>query len=231
MLPPVTICIITYDRLPEIKLTIQRLREFFHYDGEIHWHLADDDSPHGYVGNITREFNDLHFTHTSGGRGGWGVNVNTALEFLRDREYVFLIEDDYVAKRPIDIMSGVAVLQNIHTLGAIRYDGIAAHALDLHLREVKTGIGNISYMEIDKASPHLNVYSNRPHLRHRRFTECYGKYPEHVSLGSTEEQFAHRVRDKVKCPGIAVLPDGVMGTFDHIGKSYQGGKHDMETVK
>lgn len=229
-LPPLTICIVTYDRLPEIKQTIRALTQHAKYQGELRWHLADDSSPAGYVGNITREFNDLHFTHTSGGRGGWGVNVNIALGFL-SQSYVFLIEDDYVARRDINLTAGVAVLEALPSLGAIRYDGIAAHDLNLRLREAHTFIGNVSYMEIDKDIPHLNVYSNRPHLRHQRFTECYGWYPEHKSLGDTEEQFAHRVKDKKNCPGVAVLHDGIAGAFDHIGKSYQGGKHDMETVK
>jgi len=229
--PEVVICIVTYDRLPEIKQTIRALRSHFNYNGKTLWHIADDSSPTGYLGAIFNEFSDLHFSHTDGGGNGWGVNVNTALDFLKSKPYIFLIEDDYIAMFNLNINTGVALMQSNPKVCAVRYDGIAGHTLDLCLREQKTGLGAISFMYIDKDSPHLNVYSNRPHLRHTFRFRCFGRYPEHKMLGVTESEFAHRVKDKKKCADIAILANGVKTAFDHIGKSRQGSKRDRGMVK
>jgi len=230
--PSLAICIITYDRLPEIKATISALQRHFIYSGPVSWHIADDASPIGYIGAILNEFPDLHFTHTSGKRGGWGVNVNTALTLLNARyPYVFLIEDDYVAKRDLNINAGVALMEANKKICVVRYDGIAGHILNLRLREQKTPTGIIPYMYINKDSPHLNVYSNRPHLRHTARFSCFGKYPEGKSLGKTEEAFAHKVKDSEKCADFAILAKGIELAFNHIGKSRQGSEWDKEAIK
>ncbi len=225
--PVVAVCIITYDRLREIKMTISALCSHLHYVGEIKWHLADDSTPGNYLGTIRNEFPTLNFTYTKTDRKGWGTNVNTALGYLDKYPYVFLIEDDYVCQRDLDLTAGVALMEANDKIGAVRYDGIAAHSLTLHLEEVETRIGRFSYLRIDKDSPHLNVYSNRPHLRHRRFHECYGFYPEGKTLGVTETEFAHRVKDKKHCCDVAVLWDGIPTAFDHVGASRQGSELDV----
>lgn len=229
--PVVSICVVTFDRLREIKQTIAALYAHLHYEGDIKWHIADDSTPGNYFGSISHEFPQIDFTHTKTDRKGWGVNVNTALGFLSKYPYTFLIEDDYVCKRDIDLTHGVALMEANDKIGAVRYDGVAAHALTLHLEEVESRVGRFSYMRIDKSSPHLNVYSNRPHLKHRRFHECYGFYPEGKNLGTTEEQFAHRIKDQKHCPDIAILWDGIPTAFDHIGASRQGSDLDVGSAK
>jgi hypothetical protein len=63
-------------------------------------------------------------------------------------------------------------------------------------------------------------------LRHRRWHDFLGLYPETLPLGKTEEAYAHRVLDKTDAPGFAILPDGVPMAFDHIGHSRQGTDKD-----
>jgi len=231
--PKLAICIITYDRLPEITRTITALQCHLKYSGEVFYHIADDSSPTGYIDAIHARFPHIPFTHTLGCRGGWGVNANTALALLNKKYlYVFLIEDDYVAKKDINITHGIALMQSNKKVCAVRYDGIAGHILNLRLRETATPIGNIAYMYINKGSSHLNVYSNRPHLRHTVRFACFGKYAEGEPLGETEELFAHKVKDSGdSCMDIAVLAGGIENAFDHIGKSYQGGVMDIEERK
>ena len=229
--PKVAICIITYSRLPEITRTIAALQEHFIYSGEVLWHIADDGSPVNYVNDIARAFPSLAFSATITNRGGWGINANAALDYLKSNPYIFLIEDDYVANHDLNIDVGVALMQTNYKICAVRYDGLAGHELNLRLREQKTPIGTFSFMYIDKDSPHFNIYSNRPHLRHTARFNCFGKYQRFKSLGETEEIFAYRVKNSKKCMDIAVLADGVLPAFDHIGKSYQGGEKDKETVR
>lgn len=225
--PVVAICIVTFDRLREIKATISALHSHLHYEGQIVWHLADDSSPGDYLDAVVKEFPDLRFTFTKTNRKGWGMNVNTALGYLDKYPYIFLVEDDYICLRDIDLTAGVALMEANSKIGCVRYDGVVGHSLTLHLEEVESRIGRFPYMWIDKDSPHLNVYSNRPHLKHRRFHECYGFYPEGKNLGTTEEQFAHRIKDRKHCPDVAILWDGLPTAFDHIGASRQGSEHDM----
>jgi hypothetical protein len=57
-------------------------------------------------------------------------------------------------------------------------------------------------------------------------------YDEGKKLGETEAAFAHQVRDKYDdCPKVAVLQNGIVTAFDHIGKSRQMTELDAIKVK
>lgn len=223
--PPVTVIIITYNRPEEIRRTISALRANLLYPGLLQWHLADDASAEGYLDAVCRDFPQLSFSRSVTQRKGWGANANAAIRAC-ETPYYFLCEDDYVAKRPFDVGKGVLLMESQPTISMVRYDGLEGHTLDLHLREVKTQHGGLTYLSISKTSPHLNVYSNRPHLCHReRFHAAYGFYPEGLRLGLTEEAFAHHILDTTG-GDIAILESGIPLAFDHIGKSYQLSSED-----
>jgi len=225
-LPPVTILIVTYDRPQEIRRTINALLHRIQYQGKLRWHIADDGSPGNYVPDILDEFHHLDVHHSITNRKGWGANVNKALASI-PTDYIFLNEDDYVAFRDMDLTHGVALLEANKELGAVRYDGLEGHKLNLKLRESETTVGRLNYLRIVKDSPDLNVYSHRPHLKHRRLHDQLGTYTENISLGETEDDFAHRVKDHEGPPHIAILPSGIPRAYDHIGKSRQGTSLDQ----
>lgn len=220
---PITVLIVTYDRPDEVRTTISALQSNIHYSGLVHWHIADDGSPKDYIGGIQSAFPDICFVSTVTRRQGWGANVNTALKIIPS-DLIFLCEDDYVAKRPLDFDSGAFLLSE-PLIGNVRYDGLDGHRLTLKIMEFKNEFGRVPYLLIEKGSADLNVYSHRPHLIHRRFHESYGFYDEGCKLGETEEKFAHRVKDS---DGVAVvsLYDGLSLAFDHVGKSRQGTEED-----
>jgi len=223
--PPVSILIVTYDRPREIRMVIDALKKNIDYPGKVLWHLADDNSPGTYVFDIQhKDYKDLHFTATVTERKGWGANVNKAmLDCWQRSNYVFLCEDDYVSQKVVNLRAGVAIMQTLFTVGLIRYDGVQAHALDFQMREIETEAGRFDCLTIAETSPHLNIYSNRPHLKHRRFHDHYGIYPAGIKLGMTETKFAHNVRNKYQHgPKVAVLGNGIERAFDHIGRSRQG---------
>jgi glycosyltransferase involved in cell wall biosynthesis len=227
--PEVTILVVTYDRPREIRRTIDALCNHIKYPGPLRWHIADDHSPGTYIPDLVEQYqrSDIHLNHSITDRKGWGANVNKALASIQS-DCIFLNEDDYIAIRDIDLTRGVALLEACKELGAIRYDGLEGHELNLQLREVKSErVDRLDYLIIDKDSPHLNVYSHRPHLKHRRLHDQLGKYVEGQSLGATEEEFAHRVKDHAGPPEIAILPSGIPRAFAHIGKSRQGSEHDI----
>lgn len=228
--PPVTVLIVTYDRPDEVRAVVGALRNHLRYLGKLCWHLADDSTGDpSYVPSILRDFPDLTWTYTvTPQRGGWGVNVNTALQAVQT-PYVFLCEDDHVAQRPLDLGAGVFVMEHVPTVGLVRYDGVEGHRLTLHLEETPKVQGvRVHYLRADRlSSKELYVYSHRPHLKHKRFHEAYGLYTEGVDLGSTETLFAHRVRTAEAGPEIVVLSDGVERAFKHIGASRQGTAEDI----
>lgn len=224
MWPTVAILIITYSRPAEVRETLRALVRHVKYEGALRWGIADDGTPGEYVEAIQQEFEELAIAASVTRRKGWGQNVNTAMRRLcADSSYVFSIEDDYVAERELDLRSGVALMEACTDVGLVRYDGIAGHRLDLQLREAETRIGRVGYLRISKDSPDLNVYSNRPHLKHSGFHVAYGPYKEGLSLGATEEEFAHRVKDmREGAPDVACLASGIPCAFRHIGRSWQG---------
>ncbi len=225
----ITILIVTYDRPTEIRRTIDALRDKIQYAGPLRWHIADDGSPGEYVTEIVRDYQEnLDITATVTPRLGWGANVNKALQHPRMTDLIFLCEDDYIALHPLNFNYGAALLLSSDELGVVRYDGLEGHVgLNMWLKECKVAGDTFSYLEIDREkSTHLNIYSNRPHLRHRRWHDALGLYPENLPLGKTEETYAHRVRNRLDAPGFAVLMDGLPRAFDHIGKSRQGTEKD-----
>jgi len=233
--PAAAVVIVTYDRPAEVRRTIAALVARLRYPGPLRWHLADDGSPGDYVASIVADFPQLVWTASVTPRRGWGANVNAALAAVGDCPYLFLCEDDYVATRALDVTRGVALLEAHEGLAAVRYDGISGHRLVLHLEEQPTRLGPVTYAAIDaSASPCLNVYSNRPHLRHAaRFARWFGPYPEGRPLGETEEAYAHTVRDRSvpEAPRLAILEDGIAPAFDHIGTSRQHTAADQETQR
>lgn len=226
VLPAIRLVIVTFNRPKEIRVVINSLQKNLRYDGKILWRLADDGSPRGYVADILKEYEHLSMDAIITDRGGWGRNVNNALRATTE-PYIFLIEDDYVSLFPIDLNSGVTVMEEEPEIGVVRYDGLSGHTLNLKLREVK----GIPVLYIDQKSPHLNVYSNRPHLKSKKFHDVMGYYVEGESLGATEDNFAHRVKDYKKGDmQIVALYDGIRQAFDHIGKSWQGGEYDHPSL-
>jgi len=222
-----TVLVVTYDRPTEIRRVLYAFLKNVKYPHDrLLFHLADDASPGNYIDDVEREFHFLRWTHTRTNRGGWGANVNAALKVIAT-DFVFLMEDDYLATGEVNLEAGVRLLTKVETVGLVRYDGVAGHFLTLHLKEYKDHEGRIDYCTIDKESKHLNVYSNRPHLRHKRFTQAYGVYPVGKKLGWTEEAFAHHVRQKADAPELVILHDGIQRKFEHIGTSRQLSGEDV----
>ena len=231
--PAVTILIVTYNRLKEVCQVIEALRQNVHYPGELRWHLADDCTPRkSYIADIQRAFPDVEFTSTVVPEvAGWGVNCNTGLRAVTT-PYVFQCEDDQVAKRTIDLECGVFIMEQRPDVGLVRYDGLAGHHLVLLLDETPIVKGRREhFLLVDRRlslkRKELYGYSNRPHLKHRRFHEVLGLYPRGVKLGATEELFASRVMTHIGGPEIVALSDGISRAFQHVGKSWQHTADDV----
>ncbi len=231
--PEVTMLIITFKRPDETRAVIRALEKHVYYPN-LKWIICDDSSGKEYQNALRVDYPHIKIVSTKE-NSGWGANVNNGLHHVTS-PYVFAIENDYLLTQHLDLRIGVALMQTNDAIGRIRYDGIVGHPLlghlsesDIHqyMPEYRQGLalpGKLSYWLIDRASPTLWIYSNRPSLSHIRFWKFYGNYPEGLRLGATEESYAHMVRDKmgdVGAPAIAVLPEWVVRWYDDIGVSFQ----------
>lgn len=223
--PPVTVLLVTFNRPDEIRQTIKGLQKHLIYEGDLRWHLADDGSLPDYVADLKEGLPEWQFSLTKTSRKGWGANVNAAMRFIKT-PYIFLCEDDCVAFRDIDLNLAVRLLEFDQELGMVRFSGLIKHELILVMKRAKTEQGQIYYLALDKKSPELWQYSHRPHLKHRRFHECYGCYDEGKTLTATEIEFAERYKGK-KGPQIVALSNGVDEYCDHIGESWKRTKFDV----
>lgn len=257
--PIVTVVICTYNRPNEIRQTITSLFNNLVYPQDrLRWHIADDGTGEGYVLRLQQFIIDSlahrcepYITHTITQRQGWGANVNAALLAVQS-DYVYFTEDDYVLLRPLDLRPHVALMETHKNVGLVRY-GIAGHGMWTAVREADisawmpefqenssdqgyTGAGKLSYLEIH---PRMIAgeygfyrYSNRPHLKHRRFHQHFGPYPEGLSLGRTEEAMNHLIGLHAKdSPALVCPSDWVLWHYDHIGVSYQGSAAEAEAVR
>jgi glycosyltransferase involved in cell wall biosynthesis len=216
-----TVLIVTWNRPKLIRRTLDALQTHLRFSGTLNWRLADDGSEPGYVDALLSEYKDLDLKATVSKRRGWGGNVNRALHDCL-HPCVFLCEDDYVARRDLDLDSGVALLNEIEELGMVRYDGLDGHCLSVQIHESALSVGRRGFLVLDpKRSKDAYSYSNRPHLAHLRFHAHYGPYPEGKKLGETEDLYAWRVLEDPSGPKIACLYDGLERAFDHEGKSWQ----------
>lgn len=240
--PTVTIQICTYDRYDDIKRTVEALADNLTYPN-LEWLICDDSSPSIYLSRLKRLklFRDLNaqFISTET-NSGWGSNVNHGLVHIQT-PYVFFCEDDYLLEHTLDLRVGVAVMEAKPIIGMLRYRGTAGDTVVYHQQEADIRpwlpdyhcgggvIGKETYLLLDGGSPTLWLYSNGPHLKHCRFHQFYGLYPEGLKLGQTEEHYCHVVKEGMKrdgAPCIAILPEWIRMWWSHIGTSYQGTEFD-----
>lgn len=207
--PDVTVIIPTYNRVWILKRVIQGLKKNLRYSGRINYLVgADGDA------DIGKMFSGQYDIGTiPGPNDGLGANLNHLIESTPD-DYLFQLDDDHLLLKPIDLNPHVVKLRDDETAGWIRLMGIGFHDYIASLEE--------NYWRIWWQSPELYIPSNRPHLKHRRFHDHFGMYPEGVKLGETEEGFCQQCKDKKTGPAVLVPLDvPTESGWDHIGDSWQ----------
>ena len=103
-----------------------------------------------------------------------------------------------------------------------RYGMVRLGYLNLNMRGLCFGHGGHLYWDLERDADSY-VFTGHPSLRHRRFREWYGAYPEGLDPGKTELGYAEQFRYKVGGPGIVFpVANSEYGPFAHIGsvKSY-----------
>lgn len=216
MAEPVVIILQTYRRTDVAIRTVAAARRYLRYP-DLRWYVADDGSPEEHW----RAVNDaLEGAVVVGGhslRQGYGKNANDAWRATDMHAALTLwLEDDWELRQPLDLYAYAALLMETEEVGMVRLG-----VLNLDMRGRTWGHGGRLYWKLDK-EPHIEgtpVFTGHPSLRHRRYREAYGDYPEGLGPGDTELAYAWQFRmGRQDAPAIvwpADYPSG--GVFGHIG--------------
>lgn len=223
--PNISVIIPTYNRLQIVADTVHALNQLLIYPGKIwYWLGVDNDNENARQVHdfIVRQCGvSVHAIEGPRRRtrksGSLGANLNMLIRECGS-DLIMQMDDDHLLLRAIDLKCHVEKLMNDKTSGWVRLMGVGFHNY--------CGCMDGLYWRVNWDSPELYITSNRPHLKHRRFHEYFGLYPEGLKLGETEETFCHGCKDAAvrKGGGPQVLvPIDVMteSSWDHIGASFQ----------
>lgn len=209
MWPTVAVVCVTFQRAEVLRGTLERLRAHLAYSGALRYVVADDGSTDGTHAML--EQMDIEPVITN--RGGLGANTNAGLQAaFAQTDIVFSLQDDMWLNSTLDLDKHVQKLQEDPSAGFVRLWGVAGHQYMARL--------DGQYWRIAWSSPELYIPSDRPHLKHRRFHDAYGFYPEGRATGDTEEAFCHQCRAVALASGgpDVLIPHGedVERNFAHM---------------
>lgn len=193
--PPLAILIVTYNRRETLLDTIVGLATHLHYVGDQRLFIADDGSDDGTQAALAGTSN-LELVQSQ--RVGLGANTNAGLRAaFAYSPFVLQLQDDMHLKGHLDLHPHVEQLRDDPTAGFIRLWGVGGH------RYTATLHGN--YWRVSWASDELYIPSDRPHLKHQRFHDHFGLYPEGLTTGATEETWCHQCKARATDTAPAVL--------------------------
>lgn len=217
--PPIAVLIPTFNRQTILRGTVQRLYSHIIYPGKVTIYVGID----GEYDPIQTMLTGI-FPACVGFRGpnkGHGANLNVLIQRAAQDKHslLFQLDDDHWLMKDLELAPHALHLMANPLVGAIRLMGVAGH----HYHAVL----ETSYWRILWESPELYIASHRPHLKHIRFHENFGLYPENLKLGETEETFCHiaqntAINDATLALAILVPVDNQSESgWQHVGDSYQ----------
>jgi glycosyltransferase involved in cell wall biosynthesis len=211
--PSLAILVITYNRVEILRETLLRLERHLDYAGQRRVFVADDGSDDGTQAMVLEEFPDAVLV--SSDRRGLGSNANAGLRHAWSfSDYVYQSQDDLHLLHHFDLHPHIEQLRDDPTCGFVRLWGVGGHRYKGNLE------GN--HWRIHWDSDELYIPSDRPHVKHRRFHEHFGLYPEGLKTAHTEEAFCHQCKGRAGLEGRQLdvfVPHAVdiEKNFEHAG--------------
>jgi hypothetical protein len=216
MTEPVTVILQTFQRTEYALRTIAAARENLR-SPDLRWYVADDGSREEHVQTVLSALDGVNLVGWHSERRGYGGNANAAWARANEVGALSLwVEDDWVLTQPLDLYPYAALLMETAEIGTVRLGN-----LNLDIRGRTWGYGGRVYWKLDR-EPHIEgtpVFTGHPSLRHRRYLEAYGPYPEGLTPGDTELAYAYQFRmGTPDAPGIVWPADyPSSGYFAHVG--------------
>lgn len=209
----ITLVLLTYKRTEYAIRTVRAASAHLKSSEPLQWYIADDGSPKKHLDAVLAELTlPLVGKHSS--RAGYGRNANRAwsASISRGEDVTLWLEDDWELRADLDLDPLVALLRTTN-VGMIRLGYLSAG-----LAGKTFGAADRLYWQLDKTST-AQVFTGHPALRHARYHQVYGPYPEGFSPGDTELMYGYTFRD-TPSPVSIVWPCDYPsnGLFGHIGE-------------
>lgn len=216
MSEPVTVIFITAGTTPErtdyAVRTITSVRENLRYP-DLRWFVADDGSSDEHLAAVVGSIPAYNLAGVSSERNSYGGSCNRGIAKSRELgRLMFFLEDDWELYKPLDLWGYAATLMERDNVGMIRMgylnEGVSGKTV---------GHRGILYWELKDDSPY--IFAGHPSLRHIRFHDHAGDYPEKLQPGETELGMAWRYKTSPDPrPSILWPCDlGQSSPFGHIG--------------
>lgn len=190
--PALATLVVTYNRKDILDETLVRLKRHIYYTGQRFYIVADDGSDDGTQAMLMQKHPDVLLVESN--RVGLGANENAGLrQAMASAPIILQLQDDLHALSTIDLHPHVEKLMTDETCGYIRLWGVGGHRYTANLE------GN--YWRVWWNSDDLYIPSDRPHIKHRRFHEFFGYYPEGLKTAETEDSFCHQCKDRAGSSG------------------------------
>lgn len=216
MSEPIVVIFMTKMRTEYALRTIRAAKQYLRYP-ELAWYLADGGSSQEHIDAVKAELNGAPGIGWHSG-GGYGADANIAYrEAHKHADLTFWLEDDFELRGELDLMPYADMLISNDKVGMVRLG-----YLNLNVAGRVVGQNGHLYWQLDRnGDPY--TFTGHPSLRHRRFMETYGSYPEGLKPGETELAMAwqYRTRTGPEIVWPAALGEGHL--FGHIGtiQSYE----------
>lgn len=210
---PILIILQTYERTAYALETIRAAKANLRYPLPLKWFVTDDGSRPDHVREIESEIGGESLIGKFSQRVSYGTCGNQAWKFASHNGFglTLWLEDDWKLRQPLDLALYAAVLEQNQDVGMVRLGRIPPW-LDCHTDAYNGAV----YLWYQFTTPY--AFSGNPSLRHRRFHEAYGDYPEREQPGETERIYEAHVREIKDGPKILAPVDlGTYGAFQHIG--------------
>jgi len=217
-LPTLNIIIPTFDRSRLVSQTITLLKENIEYSGKIQFMVgvAGQDDTESLLSEVHPDAILLKPPVSN-----LGNNLNHLLySAFKYSPIVMQMDDDHWLMEKLKVDDHVEKVIKDERVKWIRLMGVEGHGYTADLIE------KYWVVKWDSSGPMcLYITSNRPHIKHVRFHENFGLYPENLKLGLTEEGFCHQCRDisvSLQDPPMVAVPLTYDDTiWHHVGDSWQ----------
>lgn len=224
--PEVVILLITYERTAIALKTINGIKEKIHYP-KLSWHIADDGSNGNHVSSLINAIGpgyQVTVSNTGGHSVGRSMNLGIK-EVLKRADMWLHWEDDWIPRFDIELIRCVDLLEQRQDIGMIRLGRLVPEGL----RAVLTYNAGYIWWKLEKDPPKGWSWNGNASMRHRRFFDAYGVYPEGMTPGKTEEIYLYYRFNEINGPQVAWPAWLPYDICDHIGDPYSF-KEEMEGV-
>lgn len=191
--PEITVLIATYERWELLEGCIKLLDKNLAYAGKVRYTFADDGDVQATSNQIALHYPNLGEWEIIGGeRLGLGGNVNRALKAIKT-DIVLQLQDDYFLRKPLDLTPHVEKLLADDSAGWIRLRLLNGQRFTASIED--------RFWRVNWFSEEGYICSDQPHIKHMRFHNAFGYYPEGLRVADTENEWCWRVREEAQKNG------------------------------